>query len=142
MNRTKTNRHEELHGVTVFETLTSGQLDRVGGLLTELTVPAGKQLIAQGTPGRQAFIIVSGQADVTIDGQRVARLGPGEVVGEMALLDHKPRSATVTATEPMRIYVIDPRSFAELLNEPQIARSVLATEVSRLRSVDSRVASV
>jgi CRP-like cAMP-binding protein len=55
----------------------------------------------------------------------------------MALLDRRPRTATVTAIEPMRAFVVDPRSFNSLLAEPEIARKLLETEVGRLRIADS-----
>jgi CRP-like cAMP-binding protein len=55
----------------------------------------------------------------------------------MALLDRQPRTATVTALEPVRAFVLDPRSFNTLLAEPEIARKLLRVEVGRLRVADS-----
>jgi cAMP-dependent protein kinase regulator len=126
-----------LRSVPLFAGLNSKQLARVDRLLDTLELAAGDLLTDEGTVGRQALIILSGHAEVTIGGRRVATVGPGEVIGEIALLDRQPRSATVTALEPMQVFVIDPRCFGTLLSEPAIARKLLDTEVSRLRVANS-----
>lgn len=125
-----------LRNVPLFSGLTDRELARVDRLITPVDLKAGEALTTEGAGGRQAFIVISGHAEVTIAGRLVAIVGPGEVVGEMALLDHRPRTATVTAVESMRAFVVDPRSFACLLAEPGIARKVLDAEVSRLRAAN------
>jgi CRP-like cAMP-binding protein len=132
-SRSTTNR-QTLRTLAPFRELTSKQLARVDQMLTAVEVPAGTRLTTEGATGREAFIIVSGHAAITIGGQHVATLGPGEIVGEMALLDHQPRTATVTATEPMHLLVTDPRNFNTLLTHPQILRYLLDTEIRRLRA--------
>src|SRR5690348_10483220 len=72
-------------------------------------VGAGHVLVEEGCPGDEAYVLVSGNAEVVVGGRRVAWIGPGELFGEMAVLDRKPRSATVTATEPSRVAVLDRR---------------------------------
>ena len=127
---------DRLRGIPLFENLNNRELARVERLLTPVDLPAGRVLISEGTIGRQAFIVISGFAEVTIEGRPVAVVGPGEVIGEMALVDHRPRTATVRATEAMRVFVVDPRSFSSLLSEPGIARKVLDAEVTRLRTAN------
>ena len=88
-------------------------------------------------PGLSAYLIVEGTASVTLKGKAVAELGPGEFVGEMALLDHSPRSATVTAQTPMRLLAMNPRSFASLLNQPSVRWRIAADLAKRLRRAES-----
>jgi CRP-like cAMP-binding protein len=126
-----------LRRVPLFKGLNSRELARVDRLLTLRDLAAGELLTQEETVGRQAFIILSGHAAVTIGDRHIATVGPGEIIGEMALLDRRPRTATVTAIEPMRAFVVDPRSFNSLLAEPEIARKLLETEVGRLRIADS-----
>ncbi|HUE59582.1 MAG TPA: cyclic nucleotide-binding domain-containing protein [Acidimicrobiales bacterium] len=135
--RTKPSRDrlELLRNVPLFSALRNRELVQVGRLITLVDLKAGQALTTEGTTGRQAFIIVSGHAEVTIAGRIVAIVGPGEIVGEMALLDRQPRAATATATEPMRAFVVDPRSFNSLLAEAGIARKILDAEVRRLRAI-------
>jgi CRP-like cAMP-binding protein len=137
--RTKLSRQqlELFRGAGLFDGLTNAELARVHRFFTIIDLDAGRVLTTEGTTGRQAFIVLSGVAEVTIAGRRVATVGPGEVVGEMALLDRQPRTATVTAVEAMRVLVADPRSFHSLLADPRIARKVLDVEVHRLRVADS-----
>jgi len=99
-------------------------------------IQPGETLIAQGKAGREAFIVVSGEADVQVDGHVVARVRAGEVVGEMALLDNKPRSASVVAVTAMQVFVIDPREFAVLFSDPRTARWIATNLARRLRDVE------
>jgi CRP-like cAMP-binding protein len=124
----------------LFRHLNGKELAHIDRLLVIHELGAGELLTQEETFGRQAFIIASGHAAVTIGDRRIATVGPGEIIGEMALLDKRPRTATVTALEPMRVFVLDPRSFNALLAEPEIARRLLETEVGRLRVADAVVA--
>ena len=82
-------------------------------------------LTKQGHPGREMFVLLEGTVDVVRDGALVNRLGPGDFVGEGALMLSKPRNATITATSPIRALVITQSNFTHLLDEdPDIARSV------------------
>jgi CRP-like cAMP-binding protein len=126
-----------LRSVPLFKSLSGKELTRIDRLLTFHELAAGELLTQEECVGRQAFIILSGQAEVTIAARHIATVGPGEIVGEMALLDRQPRTATVTALEPMRVFVVDPRSFNALMAEPDIARNLLDVEVGRLRVADT-----
>jgi CRP/FNR family transcriptional regulator, cyclic AMP receptor protein len=121
-----------LRGLAIFEDLDAGELARVDGLTCEVSVPAGRILMRQGHPGSESVLVVSGDADVVIDGRAVSRVAAGDVVGEMALLDGRPRSATVVAATDMRLLVLDRGQFAELMQLPGAALAI-ADRASRRR---------
>jgi len=112
------------------------QLAQLAPLVDEASAEPGAILVQEGKPGRQTFLIIEGQADVTLRGQYLERLGPGDFVGEMALLDHSPRSATVTAATPMRLLVMDPSSFASLISQPSVSRRIATDLAGRLRRAE------
>jgi CRP-like cAMP-binding protein len=136
-NKPSRDRLELLRKVSLFKGLSSQELARVDRLVTTVQFDTGELLTKEGTVGRQAFIVLSGHAAVTIGGRSVATVGPGEMIGEMALLDGQPRTATVTALEAMNALLLDLRSFNSLLAEATIARKLLDAEVGRLRIADS-----
>lgn len=111
---------------------------RAIGRLGDLTKrDSGTVLIEQGRYGGEVFIIIDGTVTVSRDGEVAATLGPGEVVGEVAVLDRGSRTATVTADTPIQVLVFDPRGFASLLREvPAVARRMLAETAGRLRPSD------
>jgi CRP-like cAMP-binding protein len=129
-----------LRQVPLFSALSDDQLARVDALVDEVEVGAGKILTNQGAVGRQCFLIVDGEAKVTVNDHQVASLGHGDIVGELAILDAQPRSATVTTTTPARLLTFDPRSFKSLLSDGQIADRIMRRLVSRLRAADERLA--
>lgn len=128
---------ELLRGVSLFRLCTDKDLKDIASLADESTLPTGSVLIKEGTVGEEAFIIVSGTADVTLRGDKLAELGAGDAVGEMALLDVSPRSATVTATSELKVFVLEPRSFGELLQRhPAVARLMMTAMARRLRELE------
>ena len=135
-------RFQSIRKLTLFAGMNDRELARVVQLLTPISLRPGARLTTEGTSGRQAFIILAGTAEVTIAGQIVATAGPGDVIGEMALLDGRPRTATVTTLEEVEAFVLDPRSFNTLLDQQEIARKVLTAEVDRLRAANSAQATV
>jgi len=105
----------------------------------ELTFPAGKVLCEQGAVGREAFVIIDGTAEVRRNDKKVATLGAGACVGELALLDHGPRTATVTATAELTVLVLGAREFAALLDDvPSVAHKVLKAMATRIRELDTQ----
>jgi CRP-like cAMP-binding protein len=112
------------------------QLAQLAPLVDEAELAAGTILMEEGKPGRQTFLIVDGQADVTLRGQYLERVGPGDFVGEMALLDANPRSATVTAVTPLRVLVMNPTSFASLISQPSVSRRLASDLAGRLRRAE------
>ena len=112
-------------------------LAQVATMMDELDYEPGDLLTREGMPGGQAFLIVDGEASVTLRGEELATVGAGEFVGEMALLDHSPRSATVTAVTPMRVLVMDPGSFWNLLGQAPVARRIAIDLARRLRDLQA-----
>jgi CRP/FNR family cyclic AMP-dependent transcriptional regulator len=131
---------DQLKGVSLFRGVTDAELAEIAKVTTELDLAAGTVMVTEGTSAREAFVILDGTAEVTVDGQSVATVGPGECVGEVALLDAGTRSATVTATTPMRVLVLDPREFhGLLLAVPSITVKVAAALAAMVRELDARL---
>ena len=107
----------------------------LASLFDEARVDAGRVLIREGASGREMFLVVEGQAAVTLRGDFIATVGPGEFVGEMAVFERAPRSATVTALTPMRLLVAGSQSFGTLLAHPAMLRRLATTLARRLRVV-------
>ena len=124
---------DQLRGVSLFASCTDKELERIDRLGCPNEVEPGAVLCRQGSVGRQTFVILEGEATVTIDGAEVAHLGPGSFFGEMSVLDGSPRVGTVTATTPMTLLVFTPQELAELLSNARVVRRMLATVSGRLR---------
>lgn len=107
--RTKDSRLASLRAIDLLHRLPSRRLRRLAPLLDEVLVPAGTALINQGQLNRHAYFVRSGSLRVDVDGQRVATVSAGSIVGERTALDHGPANATVTALEPTLVYVADHR---------------------------------
>lgn len=133
------NDHVELLGrIPLFAGCTKRELRDIASLTSEMSVPAGQVLTREGDPGDECFVIVDGEVDVAIGGKKLASLGPGQMVGEMSLLDHGPRSATVTANAATTVLVLNPLEFATMLDDaPSVAKKLLRALAQRLRAVES-----
>jgi CRP-like cAMP-binding protein len=127
-------RLEELGAVSLFDKLSKRELADVDSLVDDYQAPAGQVLTREGLAGREAFVILEGEAEVSIGGKAIARLGAGTFFGEMALLDSRPRSATVTAVTPMRLLLVGPASFARFVEHEGIAARMMHTVAGRLRA--------
>lgn len=126
-------RAELLSKVQFFEGFSNDDLRRVGELSDEIELRAGGVLVDQGDPGTQCFVILDGTASVYVRGEHVASLGPGSMVGEMALVDHRPRSATVVADTDLDLLRFDSAAFAKLLEEmPKASERVMTLLRARL----------
>ncbi|MEN8176113.1 MAG: cyclic nucleotide-binding domain-containing protein [Pseudomonadota bacterium] len=102
-------------------------------------VAAGNTIFSEGDPGHEMFVIVEGELEISAKGETFARLGPGETVGEMALIDSSPRSATVTAVIDSKIVPLDEKSFVFMVQEtPFFALHMLRTLAERLRTRDEQ----
>jgi CRP-like cAMP-binding protein len=123
-----------LAGVAFFEGFSPADLGRVAELCTQVEMSAGTVLIDQGDAGLDCFVIVEGRTNVYIGGEYVNTNGPGSMVGEMALVDHRPRSATVVAETDIKALRFDARRFRTLLSEmPKAEDRVMALLNSRLK---------
>ena len=123
-----------LRDVAFFEGFTDHDLVRVASLAEEITAEKGAELMDQGQPGLECYVIEEGEAGVLFSGEHVATLGPGSMVGEMALIDHRPRSASVVAETPMTLLSLNAKSFRKMLDEmPKASQKVMALLNARLR---------
>ena len=137
-NHDRAARVEVLRGMEMFAALSDAELARVDAHVSEARVDAGTTLMAQGDPGREALIVVDGVAEVRVDGVIVGSVSSGDLVGETALLDLGPRTATVVALTPMRLYVLDPSEFAWLFSQPEAGRWIASHLAHRLREASQR----
>jgi CRP-like cAMP-binding protein len=128
----------DLKTIWLFSSCTASELRKIRSSLDEVEGPAGKVLVEEGRIGMEFFIIVSGVAAVTREGKKVATLGPGGHFGELALLDRRPRSASIVSETEMDLLVLSQRQFNSLLTSvPTISRKMLAAMASRLREADA-----
>jgi CRP-like cAMP-binding protein len=130
---------DHLASVPLFSACSKKELQAVARASDEVDLPAGKVLCEQGTIGREAFIIVAGTAEVRRNGKKVAEFGPGACIGELALLDHGPRTATVQAATDLTVLVIGAREFAAIIDDvPPIAHKLLRALAEKVRNLDAK----
>ena len=129
-----------LRNVSLFSGCTDRDLAKIAKAADEVNVPAGYALADQGQTGREAFVIIEGSATVRRNGKKVAVLGPGAVVGELSLLDHGPRTATVTTDTDASVLVLDQRHFAAVIDEvPAITHKIMSVLAGRIRDLDRQI---
>lgn len=130
---------DHLASVPLFRGMTNKELREIAKATVELDLDADKEFVTQGDVGREAFIIVEGAAKVIRNGKDIAELGPGDCVGELALLDHGPRTASVVANGPLKVIVLGPREFSGLLDEvPTLSHKLLGVLAAKVRELDAR----
>ncbi|HUF01360.1 MAG TPA: cyclic nucleotide-binding domain-containing protein [Gaiellaceae bacterium] len=124
---------ELLKKVPLFAGCSKAELREVALSADELELRDAHVLTREGSRGREFFVLVSGTVRVTQGGKTIADLGPGDWFGEIAILTHTPRTATVTATSPIRVLVVTDRAFRRVVETmPRIALKVLASVGQRL----------
>ena len=124
---------ELLKRAPLFAQCSKKELAQVALLADEIDVRMGKVLTTEGEPGHEFFVLIEGEADVRRKGRKVNVMGPGDFFGEIALVSNRPRTATVTATSPLRLLVITDRGFRELMKKmPTIQDKVLSALAARL----------
>jgi CRP-like cAMP-binding protein len=129
---------DSLEALPILRGCPRRELEIVNSHTTKVKVLAGSILCRQGVYGDEAFIIVDGEAEVSVGGTSIARLGVGAVVGEMALLEHGFRSATVTAVTPMTVLAMSARDFNSIVGSaPRVTERLLVTLSERLRQTDA-----
>jgi len=122
-----------LKGVPLFSKLDKKGLQAVALIADELDLPAGKELATEGDRGREFFVLLKGEAEVTKDGQNIATMKEGDFFGEIALVTKMPRTATVTAKSDVDVLVITERAFDNLVKHtPEIGRGVAEALMERL----------
>ena len=126
-----------LHRAPLFSEVPGHTLVAVARLLEEVHVEPGRSVIERGALEDWLFVVAAGSVRVHVGDRTFAVLGPGAVVGELAVLAPAPRAATVTAVEPSWLLRLRQGPFEELLEErPEIARAVIHTLARLLQAAD------
>jgi len=124
---------ELLKRVPLFERCSRRELGQIAMLADELDLPKARDLTREGASGFEFIILVEGEADVVRGVRVVNELGPGDFVGEIALVSGKPRTATVRTRGPARVLVITASGFRTLMHDvPSIKDKVLAAVTARV----------
>src|SRR5439155_11433946 len=107
--------HDQVATMPLFRDLSPGELEVLLARLVPVSVAAGRVVIRQGETGERFYVVHLGRVVVDRDGQELARLGPGDAFGEIALLLDVPRTATVTALEDTSLLALEAHDFRDLL---------------------------
>ncbi len=129
----------QLSTVPLFANCSKRELARLLSRVRTETVDAGHTLFVEGAPSSNMYVILTGSAIVRKNGRRVARVGPGDVVGELSVILGGPRTATVEADTPIEWLVLDRNSLREAIDEvPGLGWNVLQSVASRLDEANKR----
>jgi CRP-like cAMP-binding protein len=128
-----------LHAVPMFARCNPEQLDRIADSGTALSTKQGGDIVREGDPGDDFFLITSGTARVFREGKEVGQLGAGDYFGELALFDPQPRNATVTATSDVAVVALSRTNFGKVLDEvPALRDALLHGMAHRIHELDAR----
>ncbi len=131
---------EFLSRVPIFANCTPEEVSAIAAVAQESGFQTGQIIVTQGTPGQAFYLVLSGRVEIVRDGQSLGAFGPGDFFGEMSLLDHAPRSATIKALEPTTCLMLSSWDFKALLEKhPSIAVKLLEVLSRRLRVADERI---
>jgi CRP-like cAMP-binding protein len=121
--------------VPLFAHCTSKELEFVASRTDEVDVPAGQQLVRQGQPGDTFYVLLEGEADVEVDGERRPGLKPGDFFGEISMLDRGPATATVVTRTPARLMVMSHSQFRDAIKgSDDLLGRVMVAMGERLRA--------
>lgn len=133
MNRFQDHKIEHLREVPMFRHCSPGQLRRIAAVVDRIEVGDGYQLCAEGTVGRELFIVRSGTVDVVSDGTTIATVGPGEVLGEISLVGRRRRTASAVTRGDVSLYVVSRLNVTTLLEQtPGLTQTLLRTVCDRV----------
>lgn len=126
-----------LRNVPLFRSLSQSHLNAIAKYTDPVQARRGSALTKQGRHGQEAFVIVDGKARVEVGGKVIAEVGPGDFIGELSLIDGKPRTATVIAETPMTLMAVRRRDFRSLRETvPGLQEKLLVSLCERLRQTD------
>jgi CRP/FNR family transcriptional regulator, cyclic AMP receptor protein len=135
MPRSTTSSADTLEQVPLLEELSKRDRQQLAKSMKERTFRSGQEIVVEGRTGVGFFIILEGKAAVTIGGELVQALGPGDYFGEMALLDGGARSATITADGELRCATMTSWGFKSfVVDNPKVAWAMLQTLAQRVRA--------
>jgi CRP/FNR family cyclic AMP-dependent transcriptional regulator len=130
-------KYDLIRNVPLFAELNRREVATLAKLLEEVDVPAGRVIIRQGRRGSEFFIILDGRVRIERDGNELSELGPGDFLGEIALVDGRPRTASAITEEPSRLFVLTSQSFNSMLRlHPAVESKVLRALAQRVRKLD------
>ena len=123
---------DRLRSLPLFNTLPEEDREAIAEFVDEVDVPAGERLISEGDYAYEFFVVEHGQAEVTVEGERVGDLGPGDFFGEIGLMLTGRRTASVTAVSPMKLVTMFDQNFRKVEQEhPDVARRLRETVKDR-----------
>jgi CRP-like cAMP-binding protein len=132
---------EHFAGIPLFSRVSKKGLRAIATEADEFTVAPGKAVVTEGEVGRHLYVVADGTVRVTRQGRMVATMGPGEFFGEMALIRHAPRNATVVAETETTLMALGSREFAALMSrEPTLASAVMAAMADRIQAAEKSIA--
>jgi CRP/FNR family cyclic AMP-dependent transcriptional regulator len=131
---------QALREAPLFSEMSDKDLARVRTIAKVVTHQAGQHVVEEDKRAMGFHLILEGDAEALVAGMPVAQLGAGSYFGEMALLDGKPRSATVKATSTLKTLVIPSWDFNHMLDQhPEMMRGLLVELCRRLRKIESQL---
>jgi len=132
---------EILGSVPIFQGLSKRQLRQVAAVSEVVDYMAGHSIVREGEIGDTFYVVLHGQAKVTVKGRTIHRAVPGDHFGEISLLDGGPPTATVSSETPMRLLSISRKSFLRAIEkDPQISFAMMGTMARMIRRVDRSLA--
>ena len=127
---------EALRNAPLFHDLSKKELEELAKLADDLEVEPGKVLTREGDTGREFFVLMDGEVEIERGGRSLGTRPAPDFIGEIAILEDVPRTATVTAKTPLRFFVLTSQSFRSVVDQfPDVERKVLRTLARRLASM-------
>jgi CRP-like cAMP-binding protein len=115
----------DLEKVPLYAGLSRKEREKIAHWSDTVDLPAGKHLLDEGRLPHEFFVVLDGEVEVTHDGERLAMMGPGDFFGEIALIQHGRRTASVVTTSPSRLAVMSPASFVAMRREmPEVTERI------------------
>ena len=128
---------EPLKNVALFSSCSTKDLEKIAKAGEPITMAAGTTIVDQGQTGREAFVVLDGTVIVKRNNKKVATLGAGTVVGELSLLDHGPRTATVICETDCELLLLSQRHFMAVVDDvPALSHKLLSSLASKIRELD------
>ena len=137
---TKDAKVDALKGVPLFEGLSKKELAEIASASEDIALQPGAVLCKEGGLAREFFVLIDGTVEVTKNGKKIDTRSSGDFVGEMGLISHQKRNATVTATTPVRCFILTSRDFRRTLDDNRsIERKVLLALAERVANLSEQV---
>jgi CRP/FNR family cyclic AMP-dependent transcriptional regulator len=128
---------ERLRQIPLFQGCNRRALEEIARLVDEVDVPDGYMLIREGTFGEQFILIIEGRVRIERGGKTIRTMGPGEFLGEIALIDKGRTTATATTDGPARLFVVAHQAFNGLLEQsPTVRLEIMSALANRVRQLE------